>query len=214
MLGMKDVVRLEDALKGLTKGEALRYETRFPNGDTQITPITMKHAIGFRNMLQTSLWELRKEYGKALAYRRKLRPGLGSNGRWATIFQAPLANMFLHLNLDWTAVPLFRERQIILNTAVMSLVAIYSRKQKLYRKIEGTMLTRLTASDHMRQALEPYTDELIVKGFCFDDFPFTRWATVLSVGRVQTSTEERKDLLATLGSQLLQEATYFRNFKG
>lgn len=213
MVGMKDVVRLEEALKSLAKGEALRYESRFPNGETQITPITMKHAAGFRNMLQTSLWELRKEYGKALAYRRKLRPGLGSNGHWPMVLQAQLASMFSHLNFDWAAVPLFRDRHIILNTAVMSLFATYSREQKLYRKMEGTMLTRLTASDHMRQTLNPFTENLIEKGFSFDDFPFTRWATVLSIARVKTSVEERKDLLATLGPQLIAEATYFRNFK-
>lgn len=211
MQAIKNVGRLEETIKTLGRGEALRYEQQLANGESQIILIGMRHVATFKVAIQTSIWDLRRDYSRALAYRKRLKPLLGSNGRWPVILRPEAIALFTDIGLDLDKVPLFRDEHLVMNTAIMTLAAIYSKHYKMYHKVEGTELTRLAASDHMRQTLATLQDDLQQRGFNFDDFSFTRWATIFSTGRVKTTGAERKQILAAKGVQLADEAVYFRD---
>ena len=211
MQAVKNVGRLEEAIKTLGRGEALRYEQVMPNGESSILLIGMRHVATFKVAIQTSIWDLRRDYARALLYRKRLRPILGSSGRWPVILNPETFALFTNMGLDLARVPLFRDEHMVMNTAIMSLAAMYAKHHKMYRKVAGTELTRLTASDHMRQTLASQQAALEERGFSFDDFSFTRWATIFSLGRIKTTGAERKQIMAEKAPGLITEAQYFRD---
>jgi hypothetical protein len=192
---------LEDTMSQLPKGSVIRYKD-----DIQIH---RRDITSFRTTIKNEVSELRKTYDTALKYRKKLKP---ENHRVVRFLRKlnPVARELLCSSSSGlgkyngeelhTLLPLFAKDGYILNTTIMYLTSIFTRKNKL--KSGGSSLK---ATDGMRRLLSPYASDLESKGFKFDDFNTTRWTTIVSILKEDISKEDRDAVMKSEYDQLLGE---------
>ena len=197
---------LEDALAQQPKGSALRYKD-----DIQIH---RRDITSFRTTIKNEVSDLRKVYDTALKYRKKLKPANPRSVRFLRKLN-PVARELLcsskaglgkfeNVELH-TKFPLFAKEGLVLNTTIMYLTSIFTRKNKL-----GENGTSLVATSQMVNLLTPYHSELDSKGFKFNDFKTTQWTTILSSLKEEMSKADRESIMEANKDQLFAEEAIAR----
>ena len=203
---MNDLATLEEAISTVHKGEALRYKDVY---------IHRRDVTSYRMTIRHEVEALYKDYDLALKYRKKIK----SDTRRVVQFVRKLKPDAVELicskssNLGlvngeelYVQLPMLAKEGLVLNTTLMSLASIYTRKNQL-----GVKGNSLKASDQMRVLLEPYRSELETKGFKFDDFNCTRWSTIWSIMKEDIPSKERASIMESRKDELIHEESIVSN---